>query len=261
MSSCYPAVAERDAVGDRAWMVSADQRVTRNARMEAVVVSAPVELYCERCGSPLVLAAEVPATYCAGCRMYLCVSCRGLDDTRCLLCMTRTSARRPLSGITGARRAVRDVHDALTDLARLRTAESVNPEPDRVSDAASREWDVVHVRVDAAARAAELALEAGRRRHPFEAGRLEAELAFTRRQIEAMMPAPAATLPAFRSAVPESAVAPDPEDNAVRRPRRLRPIVIAAAAVTVILIIAIAALALPPDTATDDAARITTHWT
>lgn len=224
------------------------------------MVSARVELYCERCGSPLVLASEVPATYCAGCRMYLCATCRGADDNQCRACISRGAAGSPLSGIGGARRAVRDVQDALTDLARVRTALTVSADPDRPPDAAIREWQVVRVRADAAARAAEAALQASRPRYPFKADRLETELAYVRKQIERVIPDPPAYPPALAPTSPPPAPVRSPESLAARLRRTLPPVVIVAAVVTVVLIIAIAALALSPDTATDTGLRVTPFW-
>lgn len=187
------------------------------------MVAARANFFCERCGSSLMLVAEAPASYCAGCRMYLCSTCRGQDPNRCLDCILRVGARVGTTGTVSARRVIRDVHDAVTDLARLRTMVAVAPDRADVPQAVSAEWDVLRVRIAAASRSAEAALEGTAKRYAPKAGLLAKELTILLWQAESVMrDRPVSAEPA---AVPGAAasVAPAPtaEDGHVGFKRRL----------------------------------------
>ena len=148
--------------------------------------SVVIEFFCERCRAASPLVDGVPSSYCSGCRQYLCRGCRGQDGLRCSACASGSAQRRTTSGTVAARRAVSDVKDALTDLARLRPLLEEGPTSSITPGSPWHEWQLIKTRVASASHSAETALQMSRNRQAASARKLQGDLTFLLTQADNM---------------------------------------------------------------------------
>lgn len=135
-----------------------------DSRQPSTVTEA--QFFCERCGDVAVLVRTPAFSYCCGCRQYLCAECRGDLELRCRVCSGAESRRqREIRGVTAARWALRDIDDAMTDLARVRHQILLGGSWGSGPGSARNEWYLADNRIQSSVQAAEHALNTTSRPH------------------------------------------------------------------------------------------------
>jgi hypothetical protein len=133
-------------------------------------------LFCERCGSASPIDGDPGASYCVGCRLYLCADCQANDPLRCEAC--HRAGRRAVAGIGAARDALKVLLETSAQLEDLVAWPDATP--DGVTPVAQsvllEELAAVDLKRRSAERAAEHALKATRGRQRASAARLREDV-------------------------------------------------------------------------------------
>ena len=139
--------------------------------------------FCERCGSATPLSGPAGASFCLGCRLYLCAACSLQGELRCAAC--RASNTRPaVTGIGGARDALEVLREVERDARALADSHAAGAALDPEGAAWLQEFEILEIKRRSAHVAADHALDTTRPQHRVRAGELRDQLARTLVRIE-----------------------------------------------------------------------------
>lgn len=161
-----------------------------------MMMAADVRYYCERCGNIAFSGHTAAASYCCGCRQFLCSLCRGDGQLRCYECTSRPrgSRRAKTSGLPIVRVALSDADQCLTDLARVWQGVAADGASADEAAYAEREWALTVARIEADLSDAEHGLAGTHRRYRTQSAVLRRELDLKRSRVRAMLEVRAAEL-------------------------------------------------------------------
>lgn len=136
---------------------------------------------CERCETPVGLPLKDSVTYCLGCRLFLCARCRTPDTPRCAECrvLTGSTRRGRVAGIAAARYAMAVLRQGILELSEMAMTDGASRSTRHAARShtlAASDAGLAEIKIQAAAAAADHALQMTMARYEGEARALRHEL-------------------------------------------------------------------------------------